>query len=94
MQQIYRRTPVPKCNLNKVALQLYLNHTSASVFSCKFAAYFQNTFSLEHSWRAASENKTTDHWRMQLSQSLPGFPKSILAEKHKFPDISTCFLAI
>ena len=23
MQQIYRRTPIPKCNVNKVALQLY-----------------------------------------------------------------------
>ena len=44
MQKIYRRTPMPKCNFNKVALQLYWNHTSAWVFSCKFAAYFQNTF--------------------------------------------------
>ena len=25
--------------------QLYWNHTSAWVFSCKFAAYFKNTFS-------------------------------------------------
>ena len=23
MQQIYRRTPMPKCNFNKVVLQLY-----------------------------------------------------------------------
>ena len=38
MQQIYRRTTMPKCELNNVALQLYLNHTSAWVFSCKFAA--------------------------------------------------------
>ena len=29
----------------KSARQLYWNHTSAWVFSCKFAAYFQNTFS-------------------------------------------------
>ena len=29
MPQIYRRTPMPKSDLNKVALQLYLNHTSA-----------------------------------------------------------------
>ena len=29
------------------------NHTSAWVFSCKFAAHFQNTFSEEHLWRAA-----------------------------------------
>ena len=31
MQQIYRRTPMPKCAFN---------HTSAWVVSCKFAAYF------------------------------------------------------
>ena len=30
--------------INKVALKLYWNHTSAWVF-CKFAAYFQNTLS-------------------------------------------------
>ena len=34
MQQIYRRTTMPKCDFSKVA-----------VFSWKFAAYFQNTFS-------------------------------------------------
>ena len=45
MQQIYRRTPMLKCDFNIVALQLYWNHTSAWVSSCKLAAYFQNTFS-------------------------------------------------
>ena len=45
MQQIYRRTPMPKCDFNKVAKQLYWNRTLAWVFSCKFAAYSQNTFS-------------------------------------------------
>ena len=40
MQQIYWRTPMLKCDFNKVA-----NHASAWVFSCKFTAYFQNTFS-------------------------------------------------
>ena len=44
MQQIYRRTLVLKCDFNKAVLQLYWNRTSAWVFSCKFAAYFQNTF--------------------------------------------------
>ena len=38
MQQIYRRTPIPKCDFNKVAKQNW-------VFSCKFAAYLQNNFS-------------------------------------------------
>ena len=37
-------TPMSKWNFNKVALQLYWNRTSAQVFSCKFAVYFQNTF--------------------------------------------------
>ena len=32
------------CELNKDALQLYGNRTSAWLFSCKFAGYFQNTF--------------------------------------------------
>ena len=35
---------MPKCDLNKVASQLYLNRTSAWAFSCKFAAYLRNTF--------------------------------------------------
>ena len=38
---------MPNCGFNKVAKQLYWNHTSAWVFSCKFAAYFQNTVSWE-----------------------------------------------
>ena len=32
-----------KRDLNKVAKQFYCNHILAWVFSCKFAAYFQNT---------------------------------------------------
>ena len=39
----------------KHQVQLSWNHTSSRVFSCTFAAYFQNTFSSEHLWRAASE---------------------------------------
>ena len=44
MQQIYRSTPMPKCDFNKVSKQLYWNHILAWVFSCKFAAYFQSSF--------------------------------------------------
>ena len=54
MQQIYRRIPMPKCNFNKVQKQFYWNHTSAWVFSCTLAAYFQQTFSWRHLWTAAS----------------------------------------
>ena len=32
---------MPKCDFNKVVLQLYWNRTSAWVVSCKFTAYFQ-----------------------------------------------------
>ena len=47
---------MPKCDFNKVAKQLYWNRNSARVFSCKFPAYFQNTFSIEHLLMAASAN--------------------------------------
>ena len=53
IQQIYRTTPMPKCDFNKVAKKLYWNRTSALVFSCKFAEYFQNIFLLEQLWKAA-----------------------------------------
>ena len=52
--KVYRRTSMLKWDFNKVALQLNWNHTSASVFSCKFAAYFQSMLLQEHLWRAAS----------------------------------------
>ena len=44
---------MPMCGYTH-ALQLYWSHTSTWVFSCKFAAYFQNTFYLEHLWEVAS----------------------------------------
>ena len=44
MQQIYKKTPMQKCDFNNVAKQFYWNRTSAWVFSCKFTAYFQNSF--------------------------------------------------
>ena len=56
MQQIYRRTPMPKYDFNKVAMQIYWSHTLAWVFSCKFAAFFQNTCSQEHLLMAAFDN--------------------------------------
>ena len=35
---------MPKCDFNKVGLQLYWNRISAWMYSCKFPAYYQNTF--------------------------------------------------
>ena len=43
LQQIYRRTPMPNCDFNKV-IKLYCGRTLAWVLSCKFAAYFPKTF--------------------------------------------------
>ena len=31
---------MPKCDLDKIALQLHRNYTYALVFSCKFSAYY------------------------------------------------------
>ena len=49
-------TPMPKCDFNKVARQLSRNRTSALVLSCKFAAYFQNTFLQQHLSRDAFDD--------------------------------------
>ena len=44
MQQIYGRTPMPKCDFNKVMSQFYWNRTSASAFCCKFVTPFLCNF--------------------------------------------------
>ena len=51
----------------KFAKQFYRNCTLIWVFSCKWAAYFQNTFSQNHFWLAASVFNTL--W-FPLSSSL------------------------
>ena len=48
MQQIYRRTPMPQCNFNKIAKQLFWNRTLPWVLSCKFAAFFRTFFPGTH----------------------------------------------
>ena len=81
MQPTYRRTPMPKCDFNKVALSLYWNRTSARVFSCKFAAYFQNTFSKKHLWTAASESSHIENVLDKFQYKLI----SLLISEWKFP---------
>ena len=44
MPQIYRRTPMPKCDFNKFAKQLCWNHTSAIVPSCNLLQIFRTHF--------------------------------------------------
>ena len=59
MHQIYRTTPVLKYEFNKVVL-----------LSCKFAAYFQNTFSKEHFWTAGSDYVKTGIWSKSVIKKL------------------------
>ena len=73
MQRIFRRTPMPKCDFNKFVKQLYWNHTLTWVFSCKFVAYFQNTFSEDQIWAAASVLATERRYSC-LSLFITWFP--------------------
>ena len=67
-----RRTPIPKSDFNKVALQLYWNHFLVWVFSCKFGAYFQNNRS--------------SHQRCSMKKGvLRNFTK--FAGKHQWPSL-------
>ena len=81
MQQTYGRIPMPKCGFNKVA---NWNHTSAWVFFCKFAAYFQNTFFYEDTWVAASERYLCNE-----VHSLQPFPTIWKLNKNKELTMST-----
>ena len=55
MQQIYRRTPMPTCDFDKIAKQLYRYYTSAWVFSCKFFCIVSEHHFLRKPLEAASE---------------------------------------
>ena len=83
--QIYSRTPMPKCDFNKVTQATLLKSRSAWLFSSKFAAYFQNTFSLENLWTAASA------W---CCRYVSVFIRSLIFEKQQSPEVlskNRCF---
>ena len=52
-QQTHRRTTTWKCDPNRVAMQLFWNHTSTRALPCESAASPQNTPLLEHLCQAA-----------------------------------------
>ena len=62
-QQTYRRTPKPNCDFNNIALQLYKTTLSHGCFFCKFAAYFQKTFTQEHLCVAVSGQCEPSKWK-------------------------------
>ena len=65
--------------------------TSAWVFSCKFAAYFQNNFSQEHLWTAASAECNiklycTMKIKMTLNAILPNYAETVPFHKISVPE--------
>ena len=73
---------MPKCDFNIVALQLYWNRTSKWVFSGKFTAYFQNTFSSKHLRMAASVNLMKwNNWKEKFTMYLQKQPPEVFYEK-------------
>ena len=52
----YKNDALKICSKSTALNFLFLYHTSAWVFFCKFAAYLQNTFSYEYLWRTAPVN--------------------------------------
>ena len=70
MQQIYRRTHMPKHCFNNVALQLYWNRTSARAFSCKFAAPFLKNTSVRMLLFIVDSNGKKRGYERQLCEHL------------------------
>ena len=75
MQLIYR-TSMPKCDFNKVALQLHWDHTLAWVFFCKCVSYFQNNFLLEHLMMGYFWTYLTIFFETVFSEMLRAIKKS------------------
>ena len=71
MQQIYRRTPMPKCDFNKVTLQLYWNRTSA----------WCSPVNLLHVFRAPFP-KSTSGWLLLYHFIIPLSVVSKIFEKY------------
>ena len=80
MQQTYRTTSMPKCGLNKVAKQLYWNHTLVWRFFWHFAAYFQNTF-LKNTSRRLILNHTSFTYLTKLEKKLFSYTSTLLLVK-------------
>ena len=62
IQQIYRRTLMPKCDFNKVALQVYWNHTSDGYSPVNLLPIFRTPFTKNTSgWLLLSIGWQTFH---------------------------------
>ena len=68
MHQIHRRTPMLKCDFNKVAIEIILRHGCSPVNL--LAAYFQNIFSQKHFCVATSGSSTYQKSLIRLQMHL------------------------
>ena len=76
--------------LGKGVLQFYWNHTWTWVFSCKLAAYFQNTFFYEHLWMAASVLISSLFWKYYVANGTYFFCFPFITEGVKW--LMECYL--
>ena len=95
MQQIYRRTHMPKHCFNNVALQLYWNRTSARAFSCKFAAPFlKNTSVRMLLFIVHSNGKKKRIWKTIVQASLSKHLFDVLNESEDKNHITAMLICL
>ena len=66
----------------KVRVQVLEVTISAWVFSCKFAAYIQNTFSQQHFWTAASDRSSFIRVSRNVHELFMYTNQSVSSEVH------------
>ena len=82
MQQIYRRTPMPKCNFNKVA-----QCTLVWVFSCKFCIFSERFFlrrPLDGCLRCLCFSANVDTWNGLLKSLQTVYRRISHSKKNQF----------
>ena len=72
MQQIYRRTPMPMCDLNKVALQYFIEITLRHGYSpVNFLIIFRTPFPKNTSWWLLLTFERGDDYNCSLKKKTP-----------------------
>ena len=83
MQKIYKKIPIPKCDCNKVAKQLYWNRTSAWCSPVNLLYVFGTPFPKKTSWwqilTINSLNANFTKWSNTLKQFVGNLPTNCLS---------------
>ena len=92
MQQIYRRTPIPKCDFNKATFQVYWNRTSAWVYPVNLLHIFRTPFTKKTSeWLLLGTSSFNEFLEKRLSNSLSKYSetacKTHKVMHHKAPKV-------